>query len=1024
MKKKSNYRTPKRLLSLFLCVLMVVGFMPYCAVQNKAEAFSGTGQYYYRNYIGSTYAQDDFGFTVYGATSTSFNSQIAHMTGSFTGSYVIYSYYDFRSGANNSTFYTDFTEYKRYYVGSNGSGDGYSYSTSNGGKEFYPTLPDYADSDNGTCSHSYVSYKATKDANNEHCTISKDKMPSNYYYYTYKYNEGYTYNESYSIGINFFYYGINTTELYYIYQDYKTDLGLAKSTDIYTEASWKNYLKAMATAKDRIDGKESGIISQTTVNQWEAELDQAVADLEYLSTEVPLNIYSSGPGYGYSNRPDKVNYYSNLEFDVDLYEGYTQSVPTVTVNGKTYNGTKKDADTYHFVIPIARTVDRIVVNNVKKNTYTVTVPSSGTGFTASKSGTVTHGENYTFTVKLLDGYTQTLPTVKAGTVTLGATPIGNNTYSYTITGVKADTSVSINGVAANTYSVGYSLGAGVSKASGTATSIKHFGTATVKLTVDPAYSQRTPAPTVTNGTLSTGTRNGNTFTYTLSGVTANTTVTVPALALNQYTVTIPKGTGYSLDATSKDVTHGDTTTFTVTLDSAHNQNAPVAKIDGKALTYTKNGDSYTFKTDAITDFETVEIGNIKTNTYNIGYNCGAGTSAASGTATTIQHGGNATVKITVAPEYSQRTPAPTVTNGKLTYVSKSGTTYTYTLSGVTAHTTVNVPGLALNQYTVTIPEGTGYSLDATSKTVTHGNTTSFTVTLDSAHNQNAPVAKIDGKELSYTKDGDKYTFTTGAITDFKTVEIGNVQINKYQYTLPTGAGFTVANATGMDCTSITHGKDYSFTVTVDKAYTQTVPTVTLKDGTVLTADSAEFVGGDEKGDKVYTYTVKNVTDHNKISVAAMSKNTYSAVLPYDKTAEASYKVTNGKADGNNVVSGIVYGTDLTFGVALDAQYNRSTVVVKYKGDTLTPDESGHYTIENITQDITEGDIVVEGVELNHYYITLPLETETGFVIEVGEGLNAKSVLSRTDFNFKFFLDPAYSDSNPDNQGQQRRWRPL
>ena len=38
MKKKSNYRTPKRLLSLFLCVLMVVGFMPYCAVQNKAKA--------------------------------------------------------------------------------------------------------------------------------------------------------------------------------------------------------------------------------------------------------------------------------------------------------------------------------------------------------------------------------------------------------------------------------------------------------------------------------------------------------------------------------------------------------------------------------------------------------------------------------------------------------------------------------------------------------------------------------------------------------------------------------------------------------------------------------------------------------------------------------------------------------------------------------------------------------------------------------------------------------------------------
>ena len=52
-------------------------------------------------------------------------------------------------------------------------------------------------------------------------------------------------------------------------------------------------------------------------------------------------------------------------------------------------------------------------------------------------------------------------------------------------------------------------------------------------------------------------------------------------------------------------------------------------------------------------------------------------------------------------------------------------------------------------------------------------------------------------------------------------------------------------------------------------------------------------------------------------------------------------------------------------------------------------------------------ITVEGVDLNHYYITLPLETETGFTIVVGEGQNAKSVLSGTDFDFKFFLDPAY-----------------
>ena len=656
---------------------------------------------------------------------------------------------------------------------------------------------------------------------------------------------GKTSYESYDVTIKVEYYGINTTRLYDLYNEYKNTYGLNSYSDIYTGASWNNYIDKMNDAKQYWYGAVSGRVTQTDIWDAETKLINAVANLKYLNMDLPAALYSSGEGYGYSNRPEKVQYYSNLEFDVDLYTGYTQSVPTVTCNGKTYNGTKINGrDSYHFVIPVEKSVDSIVVNNVKLNTYTVSVPGSATGLSVGNSGnhSVTHGSNFEFTVTKQTGYTQKIPVVKVNGTQIAGVESGN-TYTYTITGITGNKTVTIDGQTANTYSVGYELGEGASKAGDSATSIKHFGSATVKITVDGAHNQVISLPiSVSNGTISGGTKSGNTFTYTLSNVTANTTVKVGNVSKNKYTVTIPAGTGYSSNVGSRTVTHGDTTTFTITLDKAYNQNAPVAKIDGKALSYTKNGDSY--------------------------------------------------------------------------------------------------------------------------------------------------------------------TFTTGAITADKNVEISGVRINTYQIGLPEKTdAFEVVDATGFNHTAITHGDDYKFTVTVNKAYTQNTPVVSIKSGKDVTLES-KADGAD--GSLVYTYIVKNVTAHDEILVAAMSKNTYSAVLPFG----TGYKATSEKADENNVVKGIVYGTDLTFGVALGEQYNRSKITVKFKGTVLKADEAGNYTIKNITKNIVKGDIVVEGVKLNNYYITLPLETETGFVIEVADGLNAKSVLSGTDFGFRFFLDPAYSNSNP------------
>ena len=386
----------------------------------------------------------------------------------------------------------------------------------------------------------------------------------------------------------------------------------------------------------------------------------------------------------------------------------------------------------------------------------VTIPNSVVGLTIDKPGdnNVNIGSDFTFSVTKKTGYTQATPVVKIGTTTIGASSISGNTYTYTIGNVTENKKVTINDLPPNTYSVGYSLGDGVSKASGTATSIKHFGTATVKINVNPAYNQVKNLPiSVTNGRISGGTRRGATFTYTLRGVTANTTVKVSALALNQYTVKVP--------------------------DSA------------TGLTITNTG----------------------------------------------------------------------------------------------------------------------------SHTMTYGTDFTFTVTKQTGYTQATPVVKVNDVEIAGVLSDNTYTYTISNITENKNVTIDNMPLNTYQYTLPTGTGFKVTNAAGMDCNSITHGNDYSFVVSVNKAYTQTVPTVTLASGKTLELVSTA-PGADGSID--YTYKAENVTKHDTVQVAAMDKNTYTAVLPTGKGYTA-------KTDDN--LNKIVYGTSISLPASLTESLRSSRTLI-------------------------------------------------------------------------------------------------
>ena len=310
-----------------------------------------------------------------------------------------------------------------------------------------------------------------------------------------------------------------------------------------------------------------------------------------------------------------------------------------------------------------------------------------------------------------------------------------------------------------------------------------------------------------------------------------------------------------------------------------------------------------------------------------------------------------------------------------------------------------------DKFAVTVPEGTGYTVNTTGGDVYYQDPFSFELTLAEGYTQTRPNVTANGVALTAApKAGaeNTYVYTVASVEAATTVLIDGLKLNAYKVTLPatdTGA-WTAESATGFNADSVTHGDDYSFTVKVNRAYSQTVPAVTYDDETIAAASVAD----NADGSKTYTYVRENVVADGEVAVAAMEKNTYKVELP---SGEGYATVAAAGVDLNRVVD----GTDLHFSVVLEEQYNRSAYRVLRNGVELTPDDAGVYTV-NVTKDILLPEIEVKDVELNHYYIALALDTEIGYTIEVMAGYNPKATLSGTDFKFQLFLDPAYDQSVP------------
>ncbi|MDR7123156.1 YD repeat-containing protein, partial [Rheinheimera soli] len=252
-----------------------------------------------------------------------------------------------------------------------------------------------------------------------------------------------------------------------------------------------------------------------------------------------------------------------------------------------------------------------------------------------------------------------------------------------------------------------------------------------------------------------------------------------------YQVSTSAGSGGSFSPSSRTVSNGGTTTFTVTPAVGYS----IQSVTGCGGTL--SGSTYT--TGVISAACAVSA-SFSLNSYAVSTSAGAGGSI-SPTSKAVNHGSS--TSFTVTPNTGYSIGAVSGCGGTL-----SGSTYT---TGVITGACTVSGSFSLNSYAVSASAGAGGSISPTSKVVTHGSTTSFTVTPSTGYHISA-VSGCGGT-LSGT------TYTTGGITGACAVS-ASFSLNSYTISALAGQGGTISPTT----VQVSHAEDATFTITPEEGY--------------------------------------------------------------------------------------------------------------------------------------------------------------------------------------------------------------
>jgi uncharacterized repeat protein (TIGR01451 family) len=615
----------------------------------------------------------------------------------------------------------------------------------------------------------------------------------------------------------------------------------------------------------------------------------------------------------------------------------------------------------------ARTAACEVEASFALNEYTVTtqvVGNVGGSFSAA-SAQVPYGQTASFGLTAAAGYT--LVKVEGCGATLGTDG------KYTTAAVTADCTVTAT-FALNEYTVTTTIVDGLGGAfSAPSATVKHGETASFGLSTDTGYTL-----VKVEGC---GVALGTDGLYTTAPVTANCQVQA-TFTLNEYLVStqVVGNVGGSFSPTSATVKHGETAAFTVTPDTGYS----LVSVTGCSATLGSDGKYTTgLVTQACTVSATFALNEYLVSTLVVGGKGGA----FSPTSATVKHGETASFTVTADAGY------------RLDSVTGCGVTLadgTYTTAAVTQACTVEASFTQL-EYTVSteVVGGKGGSFSAASALVKHGQTASFTFTVDAGYR----LDSVTGCGVTLANG----TYTTAAVTGDCTVSASLTQL---QYTVSTevvggqGGAFSPSGAT------LTYGQMASFTVTPDTGYSLVSVTgcgVSLANGTyttaAVTADctvqatfalktyavSTQVTAGQGsfspssasvKHGETASFTVTPDTGYALVSVSGcgvtLADGKYTtAAATADCTVSAAFAlkeytvttlVVGGFGGSFSALSATVkHGEKASFGLTADTGFHLESVT----GCSVALGTDGLYTTAAVTQDCT----VAATFALNEYTVS-------------------------------------------------------
>lgn len=549
-------------------------------------------------------------------------------------------------------------------------------------------------------------------------------------------------------------------------------------------------------------------------------------------------------------------------------------------------------------------------------TYTVEY-ADVTGATVEGAESVEEGASLTFTVTAETGYE-----ISSVTATVGGESVtpASNGNEYTIANVTGNVVVTV--VASK---ISYTVTVNAQNAEVKVAESISYGE-DLTFTVDA----KDESYEVTSVTATVGGENANVTyegkEYTVSNVTGDVVITVNA-AQKTYNVEID-ATNATVNgvADGQKVNHGAEISFTVSATTGYEIVLVDAKMAGKDIEVVMDGDTYSIPN--VTG-DVIIIVTTKLIEYTVDVNATNATVNGITDGQEIAYGEDLTFTVNANPGYENVKVSATV-GGENVTVANSGNSYT--ISDIDGNVVITVTASQI-VYDVTVnAENATVTVD---ESIAYGETLEFTVKAEEGYT--VTKVTVNNEEVTAGSDG---TYTVENITSDVTIVVAT-EISTYTVSV---AENDHAQVNFVGETTVQHGGQVQFTVTVDNGY--------VLNRVYLNNNVSNVLTPDDEG----VYTISNITSDTVIHIG-LNRETYSVSFN-----EGAFEVSGDPT--------VAFEGNYTFGVVANEGYNIASVTAVMGGEpvSVTDNEDGSYTIANVTGNIEVTitcQVITFGVEYNY-----------------------------------------------------------